>query len=75
MNLVDEAIQHARGDTIGVEEDAFLRQCCGRVWWFIRDRLAAKGLKEASDLVQEWCEPDWVKESMKEQRRKEGPKC
>lgn len=62
--LVDDAIQYAEGDTIGMEPDAFLRQCCGRVWTMIRDRLEAAGEKKAAELVQDWCEPEWVKVSM-----------
>jgi hypothetical protein len=61
--LVDLAIQKANGDTIGVEEDAYLRQCCGNVWTMIRDRLEAGGHTLAAALVQDWCEPDWVREA------------
>lgn len=63
-HLVDAAIQYAKGDTVGVEEDAFLKQCCSRVWMMIRDRLEERGEKKASELVQIWCEPDWVAEKM-----------
>lgn len=68
--LVDEAIDHARGDTIGMEEEAFLRQCCGRVWMLIRDRLEAAGEGRASSLVQVWCQPEWVRKS----QEVKGPK-
>lgn len=65
MNLVDEAIRRAGTDTIcpvPTAEEAYLRQCCDRVWITIRDRLVEAGQQKAADLVQEWCEPDWVKE-------------
>ncbi len=63
-HLVEAAILHAQGDTIGVEEDAFLKQCCSRVWMMIRDRLEERDEKTASELVQIWCEPDWVAQKM-----------
>jgi hypothetical protein len=69
LNLVDAAIQKANGDTIGTEEDAYLRQCCGNVWTMIRDRLEAGGHSLAAALVQEWCEPEWVKESRRTKGR------
>lgn len=62
-NLVDEAILRASTDTIGVEPDAYLRQCCGRTWMEIRDRLEAGGHRLAAALVQKWCQPDWVRDS------------
>lgn len=68
-NLVDKAIQKANGDTVGIEEDAYLRQCCGNVWTMIRDRLEGGGHTLAAALVQEWCEPQWVKDSRKSQEK------
>ena len=69
--LVDDAILKAQGDTIGMEEDAYLRQCCGNVWTMIRDRLQAGGHTLAAALVQDWCEPDWVQEATGKPKR--GP--
>jgi hypothetical protein len=63
-HLVDAAIMKANGDTIGTEEDAYLQQCCGNVWTMIRERLEERGEKKAAELVQIWCEPDWVAEKM-----------
>lgn len=63
MGLVEEAIQRAKTDTIcpvPSAEDAYLRQCCDRVWFMIRDRLVEHGEVRAADLVQKWCGPDWV---------------
>lgn len=60
-NLVDEAIRRAGTDTIGTQPDAYLRQCCDRVWIMIRERLEAGGHTLAAALVQQWCQPEWVK--------------
>jgi len=66
--LVDEAIRRAGTDTIcpvPTAEEAYLRQCCDRVWMMIRDQFTELGELRAANLVQQWCEPDWVREATK----------
>jgi len=58
--LVEEAIRRAGTDTICPVpslQEAYRNQCCGRVWWMIRDQLQEAGEIRAADLVQKWCGP------------------
>ena len=64
--LVEEAIRRAGTDTITPVpslQEAYLRQCCDRVWTTLRDQLAEVGETRAAALIQTWCEPEWMRKS------------